>query len=97
MYQAQPGRSAAARRQALAALKDLLADPEAARKRDGRPAVDAAFAQQALARLTAPELVALTDWQAAAGTQAAIPWYRPEPYRLSRFESWSGNNRTSDF
>ena len=29
VVQAQPGRSAAARRQALAALKDLLADPEA--------------------------------------------------------------------
>lgn len=63
-----------ARRQALASLKDLLADPEAARKRDGRPAVDSAFAQQALARLTAPELVALTDWGAAAGSQSSIPW-----------------------
>ena len=72
--QAQPGRSAVARRQALAALKNLLADPEAARKRDGRPAVDAAFAQQALARLTAPELVALTDWGAAASNQVSIPW-----------------------
>ena len=64
-----------ARRQALASLKQLLADPEAAVKRDGRPAVDAAFAQQALARLTAPELAALTDWPAAAAKRASIPWH----------------------
>ena len=72
--QAQPGKGVHARRQALASLKTLLADPAAAVKRDGRPAVDAAFAQQALARLTAPELAALTDWQAAAANQASIPW-----------------------
>ncbi|KAK9815023.1 hypothetical protein WJX73_005105 [Symbiochloris irregularis] len=70
--------TANARRAALASLKALLADPAAAAKRDGSPMIDAPFASLALARLTAPELVNLLDWQSVAANNAAsIPWAFP--------------------
>lgn len=66
--------SAATRRTALARLKSLLANPLAAAKHDGTPVVDEAFAAEALARLTAPELVNLLDWEGAARNADSIPW-----------------------
>lgn len=66
--------SAATRRTALAKLKSLLANPLAAAKHDGTPVVDEAFAAEALARLTAPELVNLLDWEGAARNADSIPW-----------------------
>lgn len=74
--QAPPGvATAAKRRQAITTLKALLADPAAAAKKDGTPTVDASFASEALARLTAPELVNLLDWEHAARNPDTIPWY----------------------
>lgn len=73
--QAPPSTGAAhTRRSALATLKHLLANPQAAAKRDGTQMVNGAFASEALARLTAPELVNLLDWGRAARDPESIPW-----------------------
>ena len=56
------------RKQALASLRGLLAEPPA----DGATPVDAAYARTALQRLTAQEAALLLDWRAAASGGA--PW-----------------------
>jgi len=56
------------RKQALASLRGLLAEPPA----DGATPVDAAYAWTALERLTAQEAALLLDWRAAAAGGA--PW-----------------------
>ena len=67
---------AATRRAALAVLRALLV--RNARGADGAipaagAALDGAFAQDALARLAAPEVVQLVDWVEASGG-GAPPW-----------------------
>jgi hypothetical protein len=56
------------RKQALAALRGLMAEPPA----DGATPVDTAYAATALERLTAQEAAHLLDWREAAADGA--PW-----------------------
>ena len=69
----------AARKQALAVLKTLLANPELAAGPDGCSAVDGAFVKRALAALSAEEAVQLLDWRDVARDAAAIPWCAADP------------------
>ena len=59
------------RKQALASLRGLLAEPPA----DGATPVDASYARTALQQLTAQEAALLLDWRAAAAGDA--PWCAP--------------------
>ncbi len=70
------------RKQALASLRGLLAEPPA----DGATPVDAAYARIALERLTAQEAALLLDWRAAAAGDA--PWCALNPNIASTGKSF---------
>lgn len=62
------------RRQAVAVLKSLLANPGLAAKGDGSSAVDRAFVRKAFGLLTSQETVDLLDWQDLLSHRTSVPW-----------------------
>eukprot|EP00884_Botryococcus_braunii_P003125 jgi/Botrbrau1/12813/Bobra.20_1s0004.1 len=69
--------NAPVRAQAVAVLKELLANPGSALTKDGRSTVDAVFVRCALQQLTSHEVVQLLDWVDLAESPDLVPWYYP--------------------
>ncbi len=66
--------NAPVRAQAVAVMKELLANPGSALTKDGRSTVDAVFVRCALQQLTSHEVVQLLDWVDLAESPELVPW-----------------------